>query len=397
MLGGCVLAAACQTPSALFPIGPSPATNSGMDHNRIDQRYMAAAIRLARRNEGLTGTNPSVACVLVRDDGEGWYVVASAITAPGGRPHAEPIALAEARSLAKGATAYVTLEPCAHHGRTPPCAQTLIDAGIARVVTAVVDPDERVNEKGHAMLRAEGIHVTAGCMAKEAAEGLAAYLIQKAKNRAQVTLKLAVSADGFIGIEGKGQVAITGPVARAQSHLMRARHHAILVGAATVIEDDPELTCRLPGLQGRSPIRIVLDPNGRVQPSAAAIRTAGQGRTIIVLGEAVPQAHRLALQAAGCTIMPCEMEKGRVALPELLEDLAAAGIHSVLVEGGAKTAAAFLQEGLVDQVMLFNGAGKIGGTGKPVTSPVGERQLAAFEKRETLTLGEDTLTRYTAR
>lgn len=367
-----------------------------MDQNGIDQRFMAAAIRLARHNEGLTGTNPSVACVLVRDDGEGAHIIASAITAPGGRPHAEPIALAEAGSLAKGATAYVTLEPCAHHGRTPPCAQTLIDAGIARVVTAVVDPDERVNEKGHAMLRTEGIEVAAGCMAEAAAEGLSAYLIQKAKNRAQVTLKLAVSADGFIGVEGEGQVLITGPVARAQSHLMRARHHAILVGAGTVIEDDPELTCRLPGLEARSPIRILLDPNGRVPTSAAAVRTAGQGRTIVVLGKEVPQAHRSALQDAGCTIMPCELENGRVALPELLEDLAAVGIHSVLVEGGAKTAAAFLQEGLVDELMLFTGAGKIGSAGKPVASPVTSDHLSAFEKRETLILGEDALTRYTA-
>ena len=368
-----------------------------MDKDRIDKRFMAAAIRLARRNEGLTGTNPSVACVLVRDDGEGAYVIASGITAPGGRPHAEPLALAEAGDLAKGATAYVTLEPCAHHGRTPPCAQTLIDAGVARVVTAVVDPDERVNEKGHAMLRAAAVEVSAGCLAREAAEGLAAYLIQKASNRAQVTLKLAVSADGFIGVIGQGQILITGLVARAQSHLMRARHHAILVGASTVVEDDPELTCRLPGLEARSPIRILLDPNGRIPMTAKAVKTADLTRTIMVLSEGVAEEHRAALRSQGCEILPCEMENGRVALPELLEDLAAIGIHSVLVEGGAKTAKAFLEEGLVDELMLFVGAARIGNARDAIASPVGDGQLAAFEKRETLALGEDRLTRYTLR
>ena len=206
-----------------------------------DQRYMAAAIRLARRNEGLTGTNPSVACVLVREGDKGSHIVGSGVTALGGRPHAEPLALAEAGDLARGATAYVTLEPCAHHGKTPPCARTLIDAGVARVVTAVIDPDERVNSLGHKMLVDAGIEVSAGCLAKEAAEGLAAYLNRKINNRAYVTLKLALSADGFIGIRDRGQVAITGPLARSQTHLLRARHHAIMVGAGTIIGDDPEL------------------------------------------------------------------------------------------------------------------------------------------------------------
>lgn len=161
------------------------------NHTSQDQRFMAAAIRLARNHEGLTGTNPSVACVLVCDDAKnenkaGPYIIGSGITALGGRPHAEPIALAEAGDLAKGATAYVTLEPCAHHGRTPPCAQTLIDAGVARVVTAVVDPDDRVNSLGHKMLTDAGIKVSTGCLADEAAEGLAAYINRKINNRAYV-------------------------------------------------------------------------------------------------------------------------------------------------------------------------------------------------------------------
>ena len=243
---------------------------------------MAAAIRLARRHQGLTGTNPSVACVLVHEDGlggqSGPVIVGSGVTAIGGRPHAEPLALAEAADLANGATAYVTLEPCAHHGSTPPCAQTLIEAGVAKVVTAVVDPDARVNTRGHAMLRDVGLEVVEGIGAEAAVDGLAAYLTHKASKRPQVTLKLALSADGFLGIRGQGQVAITGPVANAQSHLMRARHQAILVGAGTLKADDPSLTCRIPGMEQRSPIRVVLQGGEPPDLSATVFRTALETR-----------------------------------------------------------------------------------------------------------------------
>lgn len=372
---------------------------------------MAAAIRLARRHEGLTGTNPSVACLIVRDDGRGPVIVGSGVTAPGGRPHAEPLALAGAGSKARGATAYVTLEPCAHHGRTPPCAQTLIDAGIARVVTAVVDPDERVNQRGHAMLRAAGIEVSTGVMEAEAAQGLFAYLTRKRKNRSQVTLKLAVSSDGLIGIAGEGQVAVTGPIARAQSHVLRATHHAILIGAGTAIADDPELSCRLPGLENRSPARIVLDPNGRVPLSGRLVASARSRRTIMVLSGRASPGHREALAAAGCEIVPCEMVDGRIALPELLEDLAAMGILSVLVEGGAATARAFLEEGLVDAIALFEGAAAIGAgipAARHVVSPLTrdatdpdfampDFAMPDFAMVENLVLGADRLIRYQRR
>ncbi|MCB1386700.1 MAG: bifunctional diaminohydroxyphosphoribosylaminopyrimidine deaminase/5-amino-6-(5-phosphoribosylamino)uracil reductase RibD [Nitratireductor sp.] len=363
-----------------------------------DPRYLAAAIRLARRHEGLTGTNPSVACVLVRDEGHGPVVVGSGVTAIGGRPHAEPLAIAEAGERARGATAYVTLEPCAHHGRTPPCAETLIDAGIARVVTAHTDPDARVSGRGHAMLRAAGIDVEAGLLGEEAAEGLSAYLIQKASKRAQVTLKLAVSADGYIGARGEGQVPVTGPVARAQSHLLRAGHHAILVGVATALEDDPMLTCRLPGLEARSPARIVLDPGGRMPLDAKLVGTANRHRTILVTGGSIASDRRAALTAAGCELMPCEIANGRIALPELLEDLAAIGIHALLVEGGAATARAFLEEGLVDRLVLFSGDRAIARPGaEMIASPLDAAMLEGFTPCETLTLGEDTMTRYTKR
>src|SRR5690606_8696089 len=208
-----------------------------------DARFMAAALRLGRRNLGLTATNPSVACLIVRDG----VVLASAVTAPGGRPHAETQALAEAGAAARGATAYVTLEPCSHHGKTPPCAEALVAAGIARVVVSVTDPDERVAGRGLSILESAGIVVRTGVLETEGRDALAAYLIRQTRKRPHVTLKLAVSADGMIGRAGAGQVAITGPVSRGQVHVLRAETDAILVGIGTALADDPELTCRLPG------------------------------------------------------------------------------------------------------------------------------------------------------
>src|SRR5690606_25408700 len=218
-----------------------------------DRRFMAAAIRLSRRNLGLTATNPSVATLIVRDDGQGPYIVGRGVTAVGGRPHAETEALAEAGDLARGATAYVTLEPCAHHGRTPPCAEALVAAGVKRVVGGTSDPDPRVSGKGYAILREAGIEVVEGVLAAEAAEMMAGYLIRSIKKRPEVILKLAVSADNKIGRRGEGQIAITGEIARRQVHLMRAEADAILIGIGTALTDDPELTCRLPGLGQRSP------------------------------------------------------------------------------------------------------------------------------------------------
>ncbi len=361
-----------------------------------DHRYMAAAIRLARRHQGLTATNPSVACLLVRDDGTGPHIVGSGVTAPGGRPHAEPIALAEAAFLARGATAYVTLEPCAHHGSTPPCARTLIEAGVARVFTALVDPDNRVNSKGHAMLREAGIKVIEGVGEAEAMDGLSAYLIHKTQKRPQVTLKLALSADGYLGIEGRGQVPVTGPVANAQSHLMRARHHAILVGSGTLRADDPALTCRLPGLLGRSPTRVILDASGGVDMSAKAFDPDAPSGVII----ASPRPPATYADLRNAEVMPCEAVDGRIALPELLEDLGSRGIQSLMVEGGAATARSFLEMDLVDELVLYRGANAIGAIeqGRAIASPIDE---AAAETRfahvEQLLLGDDVMNRYRQR
>ncbi|EJJ27964.1 bifunctional diaminohydroxyphosphoribosylaminopyrimidine deaminase/5-amino-6-(5-phosphoribosylamino)uracil reductase RibD [Rhizobium sp. CF142] len=248
-----------------------------------DERFMAAAIRLSRWHTGQTSTNPSVGCVIVRDG----VIVGRAVTALGGRPHAEPQALAEAGELARGATAYVTLEPCSHHGKTPPCAEALIAYGVGRVVISVTDPDVRVSGRGISMLRNAGIEVTSGVLEEEGRQSLSGYLTRQTKNRPYVTLKLAVSADGMIGREGVGQVAITGPEARAQVQALRAETDAILVGIGTAIADDPLLTVRMPGLEEQSPVRIVLDPNLALPLTSKLVETAREVPVIVVASEEI--------------------------------------------------------------------------------------------------------------
>ncbi|WP_323455180.1 bifunctional diaminohydroxyphosphoribosylaminopyrimidine deaminase/5-amino-6-(5-phosphoribosylamino)uracil reductase RibD, partial [Rhizobium sp. TBD182] len=220
-----------------------------------DEKFMARAIEVSLRHQGQTQTNPSVGCVLVKDG----KIIAEAVTAIGGRPHAERQALEIAGEAARGATAYVTLEPCSHWGKTPPCANALVEFGVARVVVAVDDPDERVSGRGYTILRDAGIVVETGLLREQGKRALAGYLTRQLKKRPHVILKLAISADGMIGRQGEGQVAITGPQARHAVHQLRARCDCILVGIRTAIADDPELTVRIAGLEDRSPVRIVLD------------------------------------------------------------------------------------------------------------------------------------------
>ncbi|TPL82090.1 bifunctional diaminohydroxyphosphoribosylaminopyrimidine deaminase/5-amino-6-(5-phosphoribosylamino)uracil reductase RibD [Mesorhizobium sp. B2-3-13] len=354
----------------------------------LDRRFMAAALRLSRKNAGRTSTNPSVGTIIVRDDGSGPMIVGTGVTAIGGRPHAETEALAEAGELARGATAYVTLEPCAHHGRTPPCANALVNAGIACVVGAASDPDPRVSGKGYAILRDAGVEVVEKVLATEAAEQMAGYLIRSLRKRPEVILKLALSSDGKIGMEGAGQVAITGDMARREVYLMRAEADAILVGVGTALEDDPALTVRLPGLENRSPARIVLDRQARLPEGSKLV--SGVDRVPLYVAaclEADPQ-RRAALERAGVRFIGTETHEGGVALPELLEDVAALGMASVLVEGGAKVASAFLADGLVDRIVLFQGPEAIGEDG--IASPVDADHIpAGFRKLREMRFGED--------
>ncbi len=351
--------------------------------NEQDRRYLDACLRFARRHRGQTGTNPSVGTLLVKDG----QVVGKGITAKGGRPHAEPIAIEAAGSNANGSTAYVSLEPCAHHGATPPCAQALIDAGVTRVVTAWTDPDQRVDGKGHAMLRQAGIDVIMDEDNETARADLCGYLNRKQKNRPQVTLKLAVSADGMLGRPDE-EVAITGPLARNAVHRMRAEHDAILVGRGTVDADDPDLTCRLPGLEDRSPHRFVLDSQAALTAVSRLARSANDVPVSLISSVSeLPSS----LQELGVALFAAEEFDNRLALPEILEDLANAGFFSVMVEGGAETAASFLNADLVDEIWLFASSMVVGSGG--IVSPIlpGERPPGFVVNRQ-LRLGGDTLT-----
>jgi diaminohydroxyphosphoribosylaminopyrimidine deaminase/5-amino-6-(5-phosphoribosylamino)uracil reductase len=337
-----------------------------------DERFMAQALAVGAAHVGFTGSNPSVGCLIVRDDGEGPRVVAAAVTAPGGRPHAETQALAEAGELARGATAYVTLEPCSHHGQTPPCADALIQSGVSRVVVSVVDPDVRVSGRGIAMLRNAGIDVTTGVLRQAGEKALEYYLTRKRRGRPHVTLKLAISRDGMIGASdrrpGKGQVRITSDESRAFVQHLRARCDAILVGIGTALADDPELTVRLADLDARSPVRIVLDATLRLPPDG---KLAASARRVPVIAVATASdtaehtARAAALEALGVEVLECDPRRIDVLLPAL----ASRGLSSLLVEGGVQTATSFMAAGLVDRILLFTGAMTIGeaGIAAPIT------------------------------
>lgn len=354
-----------------------------MSADALDRRFMAAAIRFARWHEGRTGSNPSVATLIVREIDGAPVIIGRGVTAVGGRPHAEPQALAEAGDLARGATAYVTLEPCAHHGRTPPCAEALVSAGISRVVAAASDPDDRVSGRGYQILRNSGVEVEEGVLAEEAARDLSGYLTRRVKSRAHVTLKLALSRNGKIGRRDGRQVLITGDVSNRQVHALRARSDVILIGVGTAINDDPSLTCRLDGLDDRSPIRLVLDTELKLPAASALVRTAREVPLWLATAAAQDHPARTGLAAAGVEFIACESHDGRIALPELLEDLAARGLSSVLVEGGEQVAKAFLAEGLVDRLILLTGQTDIEGDAvdapfAPGSTPPGFRQVASM-------------------
>jgi diaminohydroxyphosphoribosylaminopyrimidine deaminase/5-amino-6-(5-phosphoribosylamino)uracil reductase len=370
------------------------AAGEGSVQDILDRRYMAAALRLSRRNLGRTGTNPSVGTLIVRDDGDGPMIVGRGVTAIGGRPHAETEALAEAGALARAATAYVTLEPCAHHGRTPPCANALVAAGVSRVVGAASDPDPRVSGKGYAILRAAGVEVVEGVLAAEAADQMAGYMSRSLRKRPEIVLKLALSCDGMIGRRGAGQVSITGEIARREVQLMRVEADAILVGIGTVLEDDPALTVRSPGLESRSPARIVLDRQIRLPETSKLVAGADRVPLYVAACAEADTARRAALERYGVRFIGTETVDGHIALPELMEDLGAIGMASILVEGGAEIARAFLDDGLVDRIVLFRGTVEIGEGG--VASPIDERSIPdGFRHVRTMQFADDVCNEWT--
>ena len=331
---------------------------------------MAHALRLAARGLGNTWPNPAVGCVLVKDGvvvGRGW-------TQPGGRPHAEVRALHQAGPLAAGATAYVTLEPCAHHGHTPPCAEALIAARVARVVSALTDPDPRVSGKGHAMLRAAGIAVTEGVLSDQAARLNAGFLKRVTQGLPFVTLKLAATLDGRTATSSGESRWITGPAARRKVHAMRLSHDAVMVGSGTAVADDPDLTVREMGAV-RQPVRIVLDRALRHSPDSRLGHTATDHPVWLVHGTAAPQAARAAWSESGAILIEAPETAGQLDLTAAMRRLADRGLTRIFSEGGSTLAAALIEAGLVDDLVLFSAGALIGADGHPA---LGALHLAAL-------------------
>lgn len=358
---------------------------------------MRTALALARRGLGAVWPNPAVGCVVVKAGrlvGRGW-------TQPSGRPHAETEALRRAGEAARGATAYVSLEPCCHWGRTPPCADALIKAGLRRVVVALEDPDPRVAGNGIARLREAGVVVETGPGAEGAAEINAGFLTRQRLGRPLVTLKLATSLDGRIATESGESQWITGPAARERTHLLRAQHDAIMVGTGTVIADNPQLTCRLPGLGGRSPVRVVLDRRLRIPLGAHVIAEAHHTPTWVVTLPSADPARREALLAAGAVVIEVDADRdGGIDLAAALTVLGRRGLTRLLVEGGAHLASALLRAGPVDRLAWFHAPLLIGGDGTPAIAALGLGALAdapGFERASTEPIGEDLLTTFRAR
>lgn len=352
---------------------------------------MRMALALARRGLGTVWPNPTVGCVLVRDGdvvGRGW-------TQPGGRPHGETEALRRAGPRAQGATAFVSLEPCCHWGRTPPCTEALIDAGVARVVMPIEDPDPRVAGKGAERLRAAGVTVETGLCVEEATELNAGFLSRIRQGRPLVTLKLATTLDGRIATHSGESRWITGPTARARAHLMRATHDAVMVGSNTVLVDNPELTCRLSGLEERSPVRVVVDGGLRVPLTARLVAEAARTPTWFLVREGAEETRRRAFADCGVEMIDVPHgPSGEIDLGVALLALGHRGLTRLLVEGGGGLAAALLAADLIDRIAWFRGPVIVGGDGRPAVAPFGITALDAaprFTPVAVEPVGEDVL------
>jgi diaminohydroxyphosphoribosylaminopyrimidine deaminase / 5-amino-6-(5-phosphoribosylamino)uracil reductase len=360
-----------------------------------DRRFVQLALTLGRRGQGRTWPNPAVGAVVVKDGiivGRGW-------TQPGGRPHAEPEALTRAGDAARGATLYATLEPCSHFGKSPPCADAIIAAGITRVVSAIEDPNPEVAGQGHARLRAAGIAVDVGLGAAEAAHDHAGHFRRIRDKRPHVILKLAVSADDKIGAVGHKPVAITGEAARTRVHLLRAQCDAILVGIGTVLADDPLLTCRLPGMEARSPARVVLDRSLRIPGTSRLVHSARQTPLWVVTSNLSEAPAAVKLGAAGAQVIRVAATASPPGLDLLavLHALAEKGITRLLVEGGSRVAASFVAADLVDEVWLLRGRDEVGADGVAALDALQLTSITrspAFKVRASETLQHDTLTIY---
>jgi len=371
--------------------GPAPDGASRNDNEKDDARYMALAFTLGRRGLGNTWPNPAVGAVIVKDGviiGRGW-------TQSGGRPHAEVEALRRAKKAAQGATMYVTLEPCSHQGQTPPCADAIIKAGIARVVSALEDPNPEVAGQGHARLRAKGIAVDVGLGADEARHVHAGHIMRATKGRPYVTLKLAVSADGKAGLAGRKPAAITAEAARTRVFQMRAASDAIMVGIGTILADNPQLTCRLPGMAERSPVRVVLDAGLKLPLATSVVATVRETPTWVFTSSKPSAIAEEILQQKGCKVFRVGEADGALDLEDVLKVLAEQGVTQLMVEGGPTLAGSLAAAGLVDELALLRGEKTIGAGGiDPLEGMPLDGLTGQLHARGSETLGPDTLEHY---
>lgn len=356
-----------------------------------DARFMALAMTLGRRGLGRTWPNPAVGAVVVANGiivGRGW-------TQPGGRPHAETQALVRAGEAARSATLYVTLEPCSHHGRTPPCTAAIMRAGIARVVSAMADPNPLVAGAGHWRLAQAGIVVEVGVGAAYAQREHAGHIRRVQDGRPHVSLKLAVSADDKVALAGRRPIRITGSPARNRVHLMRAMHDAVLTGIGTIMADDPLLTCRLPGMH--SPVRVVLDRTLRVPPACRLVAGARQIPLWILTGEGAAAERESTLKAHGVEVLRVREAEGRLDLVVALKCLAERGITRLLVEAGPILSTALLRADLVDEASLFRSSAAIGADGIDALDGLALTALTQSPRLRSLSterVGDDTLELY---
>jgi diaminohydroxyphosphoribosylaminopyrimidine deaminase/5-amino-6-(5-phosphoribosylamino)uracil reductase len=321
-----------------------------------DRRFMGLALSLGRRGLGRTWPNPAVGAVIVKNGeivGRGW-------TQPGGRPHAEIEALRRAGEMARGATLYVTLEPCSHHGKSPPCADAVIASGIARVVSTMDDPNPEVAGRGHARLRSAGIAVDVGMEATTARRDHAGHIRRMRDGRPRVMLKLAISADGKAAGAGGKRVAITGEAVRNRVHLLRAHNDAIMIGIGTALADDPVLTCRLPGMANRSPTRVVLDSKLRLSPGSRLVQSARETPLWVICEQHASAAAEAVLRTHGVEVVRI-MERDGLAI--ILSELGSRDITRLMVEGGPALAMNLIGRDLVDEAILFHSPKVIGDDG----------------------------------
>jgi diaminohydroxyphosphoribosylaminopyrimidine deaminase/5-amino-6-(5-phosphoribosylamino)uracil reductase len=361
-----------------------------------DEAFMSAALSLGRRNLGRTAPNPAVGALVVRDG----VIVARGWTGLGGRPHAERIALEAAGEAARGATLYATLEPCSHHGATPPCVDAIIGSGVARMVSAIDDPDPRVAGRGHAVLREAGVEVVTNVCAAAARRDHGGHILRVTERRPKVTLKLAQTADGYAaGAEHDPRLFITGRIAESYTHAERALHDAIMVGIGTARVDDPLMTVRLAGVTGAKPLRVILDARLSLSARSRIAETARETPTLVIAGEGVSDdaAHFLS-QATGVEIARVATNAaGRIELLAALRLLAQRGVTRVFSEGGPRVAESLIMSNYADEVILLTGMKPLGREGVPALS-LKARELLRDSMRyrtvEDVALGADRLTRF---